>query len=292
MRGLGAEVLVAPPTTKATLDLGSMLDDVCLPVKVYFGHVLELYRQVDYIFAPRIVSVAAGQYSCPQIIGMPDLLRSNIDGLPPMIDVGVNLRQGRRSLMQAVASVGRIFGKNWLASLYAWCRACRRPAAPPLPRPGRAAAAGAADTSPAVARLRVGLIGHPYIIYDQQISMGIIDKLDSLKVDVVTPEMVDRRQAEAAARLLDKKIFWSTSSRAAGAALALLCAAPPVAGLIFMTSFSCGPDALIGELIKQRAQTHNIPCLLLTMDEHTAEAGFLTRLEAFTDMLHRREKRA
>ncbi|WP_425061410.1 hypothetical protein SCACP_27400 [Sporomusa carbonis] len=278
LRELGAEVVVAGDTTKATLDHGSVLDEVCLPVKVYFGHVYELYKKVDYLFSPRVISVAAGQYTCPKIIGMPDMLRSNIDNLPPVINVNVNLRQNNRSLYEAIVSVGRTLGRGAIPSLYAWYRAWKHRHQLPT--------AYQSD----IKRQRIGLIGHSYIIYDRQISMNIINKLRDIGFDVITPEMVSNRQATAAAKVLGKKIFWSNSHHMAGAALALMQSAQPVNGLIFMTSFSCGPDALIGELINQRAQSLNIPCLLLTVDEHTAEAGFITRLEAFTDMLVRRKR--
>jgi hypothetical protein len=35
---LGAEVVVSGETTKAMLNYGGILDEVCLPVKAYFGH--------------------------------------------------------------------------------------------------------------------------------------------------------------------------------------------------------------------------------------------------------------
>jgi predicted nucleotide-binding protein (sugar kinase/HSP70/actin superfamily) len=62
-----------------------------------------------------------------------------------------------------------------------------------------------------------------------------------------------------------------------------------IQGIIFMTCFACGPDALVGELIRQQACQQNIPCMQLSLDEHTAEAGLITRLEAFTDMVKRRQ---
>jgi predicted nucleotide-binding protein (sugar kinase/HSP70/actin superfamily) len=278
LQELGAEVIVTGDTTKATLDYGSVLDEVCLPVKAYFGHVCQLYKEVDYLFAPRVISVAAGQYTCPKIIGMPDMLRSNINQLPPVLDVNVNLRQNKRSLYQAIVSVGHTLGRGAIPSLYAWYRAWKYRYQQQTLYQGE------------TERQRVGLIGHPYIIYDRQLSMDIVNKLQGFGVDVITPEMVSSREAAAAAKILGKKIFWSNSHHMAGAALALMQSGHPVNGLIFMTSFSCGPDTLIGELINQHAQSLNIPCMLLAVDEHTAEAGFITRLEAFTDMLVRRKK--
>lgn len=275
LKELGAEVVISGDTTRATLDSGSALDEVCLPVKVAFGHVQEIMQQVDYLFIPRVVSVSEGQYTCPKIIGMPDLLRTNIPGLPPIIDINVNLRQSRRNLYKAVVEAGRILGKGPVRSLYAWYRAVRRPKK-------QENAGGDSE------HRKIALIGHPYIIHDPQVSMDVLNRLRKLDMDVVTPEMVNDGEVEAAAKILHKKMFWTYSHRMLGAALALMKEPRPVDGLIFMTSFSCGPDALTAELIDQHAQSQSIPYMLLTVDEHTAEAGFVTRLEAFTDMLKRR----
>lgn len=273
---LGAEPVISRPTSKATLDYGSVLDEVCLPVKVYFGHVCEIYRQVDYLFSPRLVSVAARQYTCPKIIGMTDMLRSNIKQLPPVIDVNVDLRRHPCGLYQAVVSVGRILGKSPVNSIAAWYNTWRN-------RQRRLIAT--ADSG----RQRIGLIGHPYILHDRQISMNVVEKLQNFGFSVETPESVGCQQSRQAVKGW-KQIFWSSSQHMAGAALVFMQGLRPVDGLIFLTSFSCGPDTLIGELIRRRAESLNIPFMLLTIDEHTAEAGFDTRLEAFTDMLIRKQQ--
>lgn len=273
---LGAEVIVSGETSKKTLQYGSALDEVCLPVKAYFGHAYEVSHNVDYLFVPRIVSTAKGKYTCPEIIGLPDMLRSNIPNLPKLIEVTVNLRNDWRNLYQAVTNVGKILNAGAAASLYAWYQAWR---------------SVQQQTSLPIANsesLSIGLIGHPYIIYDRQISMNVLDKLSNLGINVVTPDMVDIDQAQNSATCLDKEIFWCYCSDLVGAAFALMQSAQ-VNGVILMSPFSCGPDSLIGEIIKGHAQSLNIPFMLLTIDEHTAEAGFITRLEAFTDMLGRRQ---
>jgi len=277
LQALGTEVVVTGDTTKTTINCGSALDEVCLPVKAYFGHVCQVYRQVDTLFIPRVISVAAGQYTCPKIIGMPDMIRNNVRNLPPVIDVNINLRSSNRGLYQAIVEAGRALGRSAIPSLHAWYQAWRQAKQPALLNQVNGSGT------------RIGLIGHPYIIYDRLLSMNIIGKLRGYDMEVITPEAVEPCCAAAAANSLNKKIFWANSSYMAGAALALMQSAPPVDGIIFITSFPCGPDTLIGELIYQRAQTLNIPCMLLSVDEHTAEAGFVTRLEAFTDMLKRRK---
>ena len=57
-----------------------------------------------------------------------------------------------------------------------------------------------------------------------------------------------------------------------------------------LTAFGCGPDSLMVERITRYAKRLKKPLLNLTVDEHTGEAGFITRIEAFTDMLFRKKR--
>ena len=61
-------------------------------------------------------------------------------------------------------------------------------------------------------------------------------------------------------------------------------------GLITLNAFGCGPDSLMIERIMRKAKELGKPMLSLTIDEHTGEAGFITRLEAFIDMLYRKKR--
>ena len=65
---------------------------------------------------------------------------------------------------------------------------------------------------------------------------------------------------------------------------------PNIDGLLSLTAFGCGPDSLMIERITRYAKKYRKPLLNLTVDEHTGEAGFVTRLEAFTDMLFRKKR--
>lgn len=275
LRQLGAEVIISDDTTRAIMDNGSNLDEVCLPVKAAVGHVHELCGKVDFLFMPRMVSVSEGQYMCPKIIGLSDLMRANIDNLPPIIDVDINLRQRKGSLYRAISDIGRILGKGPLQSFYAWHIA-------------KQAKCSSVNITEGNGYKKVALIAHPYILHDRQLSMDVIERLNKLNLDVITPEMVETSRADSAAETIGKKLFWSLSHHMAGAAISVMQPPKPVDGVIFLTSFSCGPDALTSELISQQAHARSIPYMLLTVDEHTAEAGFVTRLEAFTDMLKRR----
>jgi predicted nucleotide-binding protein (sugar kinase/HSP70/actin superfamily) len=56
-------------------------------------------------------------------------------------------------------------------------------------------------------------------------------------------------------------------------------------GAIEISSFACGCDAVLKEFVEKKFKEKKIPFLYLIIDEHTGEAGFQTRLEAFVDTI-------
>lgn len=316
---LGAEIVVSGPSTKAVLNRGVQLcvEDACLPVKLAFGHVWELLGKVDYLFLPRLVSVVNREYICPKFLGFPDMVRQTIPGLPPVIDVNVNQYRHRKGLFNAfreagtylTANVARIYlaYRQGLAALKSYRELLeggllpgeamalpgrtgfrgQGPASGKQTLPEKDCAGRAGQNLPGQEQKPVvGVIGHPYNLYDSLISMNILKRLAQARVKVVTadqlPETVVRREAAN----LPKRLFWTLNQRITGAAFYFL-QDSRVRGLLQITSFGCGPDSMIGELITRRARyVGAVPLLNLVLDEHSGEAGVLTRLEAFLDMVH------
>ncbi len=58
-----------------------------------------------------------------------------------------------------------------------------------------------------------------------------------------------------------------------------------IAGVIEISSFGCGCDAVIKEFVEKTFKQNKIPFLYLMIDEQAGEAGIQTRLEAFLDTL-------
>jgi predicted nucleotide-binding protein (sugar kinase/HSP70/actin superfamily) len=57
-------------------------------------------------------------------------------------------------------------------------------------------------------------------------------------------------------------------------------------------AFGCGPDSLMMDMVRrQSARLKTSTFMSLTLEEHTAEAGIATRVEAFLDMIQRRKRR-
>ena len=62
-------------------------------------------------------------------------------------------------------------------------------------------------------------------------------------------------------------------------------------GIIHISPFTCMPEIMSQNIFPTMRMDHDIPILALIMDEQTGKAGYITRLEAFVDLM-RRKKRA
>ncbi|MGI5860224.1 MAG: CoA protein activase [Tepidanaerobacteraceae bacterium] len=61
-------------------------------------------------------------------------------------------------------------------------------------------------------------------------------------------------------------------------------------GVIHLLPFTCMPEIVAKSAIPRVSQQYCIPVMTVILDEHSAETGFRTRLEAFTDMIcHNKE---
>ncbi len=295
---LGAEVVVSSKTTKAILDKGvkHSVDDACLPVKIFFGHVLDLKDRVDYLFMPRMVSVEKKAYICPKFLGLPDMIRYNVPDLPAIIDVTVNMSRREKNLYNSFVEAGKIFTGNSFTIRKAYKRGCeeldkfiRLNQLGFMPHESIAqmekglVAQNFAPHRPG--NMTIALIGHGYNIYDTYISMNVIDKLRDMGVRVVTSDNLATDIIEEKSGELPKQLFWTLGKRMIGSAFHFM-RSDSIDGIIHVASFGCGPDSFTGEIIERHLRRRGtLPFLNLTVDEHTGEAGVITRLEAFVDMI-------
>ncbi|OGI00739.1 MAG: hypothetical protein A2Y25_11690 [Candidatus Melainabacteria bacterium GWF2_37_15] len=63
-----------------------------------------------------------------------------------------------------------------------------------------------------------------------------------------------------------------------------------VDGLIHVSPFTCMPEIVSQNIFPRMKQDGVLPILALVLDEQTGRAGFVTRLEAFVDLMKRRKR--
>lgn len=293
---LGAEIVVSPKTNGRTLDGGVRVtvDEACLPIKLLHGHVLELRDGVDLLFLPRLVSIERRAFICPKLMGLPDMVRQSIDNLPPLIDTCFNLHRREKNLGRAFREIGAYFSRRSgrIARALQAAQAEQQKyknlvQGGMLPTAALAAWENGGDEPcvSAPAALRIGVLGHPYIIYDDYVNQRLLTKLNAAGAAVVTADMLPDTAIRAGTGKLSKQLFWTLGKQNLGAAYSFLDSGG-VDGIIHLAAFGCGPDSLVGELVEIRAKKQTkIPFMLINIDEHTGEAGMDTRLEAFLDMI-------
>jgi predicted nucleotide-binding protein (sugar kinase/HSP70/actin superfamily) len=288
---IGAEVVPSPETTKEILDKGVFycIDDACLPVKVCHGHAYSLRDKADYIMLPRLTSVSKKEYICPKFGGLPEMVKYSVPELPPIIDTEVNMLKSPRGLSKALHNIAyRLKVRNPFKINKAIDTALKVHNEFKSKVGKGACPDRVIDSKPQPAgsfRYTIGVVGHPYLLYDNFINMKLIHKLEGRAMKVITPEMIDPQIIDERCRELSKRMFWSSGKSLIGSALYIM-DNDSVDGLLLITAFGCGVDSLAGEFIENHARRYyKKPFMVLNVDEHTGDAGFNTRLEAFSDLM-------
>ena len=138
-------------------------------------------------------------------------------------------------------------------------------------------------------RLKIMLAGHSYLVQEEYASLNLLKRLQE-KADVVLAHHVENRDLETQLSGIRKKLFWSHAKQIYGAG-SQFAKDSTVDGIIYLTCFGCGTDSMIQELLAKNVREEHKPYMVITVDEHTGEAGLVTRLEAFLDMVERRKER-
>ena len=274
-------------------------EDSCLPMKLLVTHAMQLKEKVDHLFIPRLVSIHRTYIMCPKFRGAPDIVRLATGGNVSIVDETIDLRKGGISLLQTFLKIGEKLGATRQESKKAfreaensfskfqkdWMdRINRLPTRQlfemdiPTPSAGRKAP------------LRVAFIGHPYNLFDININKDLLTLTKSLGMEIITSDFLSEKEIDREVSDLSKEIYWSSGREIVGSLFHFLSSG--VDGVVFLTSFKCGIDALLQEFIKRRLKVRggsSIPLLVLSFDEHTGREGLTTRLEAFRDVMEQRK---
>ena len=304
---LNYDVVLSPPTNKGILDDGVRLavDDLCLPFKVYFGHVKWLLDKVDYLFIPRLMSFGKGNKFCPKFMGLPDMIKAvfSNNNLPYILEPVIENKNKFFPFHKSSLNIGRILGFNYIQIESAYWKALKKQrkfndlklkkytseeAIEGIKNEHSQKKRHFSSNKPTVV-----ILGHSYIINDRFMSMGLFDHLEDMGVQYITSEMLEEGKIEKASLAQGKTSFWYFNRHILGTAYYYLNNESNknfIDGLIQVTAFGCGPDSMISQLIDLRGKKEkDISILNINLDEHSGQAGLKTRLEAFIDLLERRK---
>ncbi len=283
---LGMEVVLSPKTNKKITHQGleAAVAEPCFPIQVAHGHFAHLLGTgVDCILVPNVIDSETDvrdikSYMCPWGQTLPFVLRRTplVEGredfvAAPMVHFRENLDFVEKELWNFAKpySIRRRRHKLAVRAGFTAQQLFREE----LDHAGREALA-ALDESGDVGII---LVGRPYNVMDQEINLGVPQKLKDYYGSNVIPIFFLPIEG-IGIRDINNNMFWNFGRKILQAAR--LTSQTKNLHLIYITNFKCGPDSYIKHYTTRAAVR---PYLTLQFDGHGNDAGIMTRCEAYLD---------
>jgi predicted CoA-substrate-specific enzyme activase len=282
---LGFPVVLTPKTTQqmAMLGIESMTSETCYPIKVFHGHVKSLIGHVGYVFLPTIINVPTPRpeetgFHCPLVQGSQYMVTAALNIhreslLSPTVclndpvdrivmdlhrdlkrPLGLSRRQVDRAFQRALDAQHTFelelleLGRSFKQSL----------------QPGD---------------LWVAVTGRPYNLHDERLNLHLGQNLAKLGIKAVPHDLLDTGNVD----LSDfPNMYWGLGAQILRTAKTVKQCSNAYG--MHITNFSCGADSFLEHFYRHVMKPK--PYLILELDEHSAVAGMLTRLEAFRGVIH------
>ncbi len=281
---LGFQPVITPPTNPRISKIGieSIVTETCYPVKISHGHVKELIGKTRYIFLPTMINMTTPSSSevgfyCPMVQSNSYMLRSALrikkdHLLDPIVhmkydnstlsvelheQLSKKLKINRKKILNAI-EYGREKQEEFQRELY---------------KKGEEIINQISSDE----HLLI-VTGRPYNLYDERLNLRLGQNLSKIGFNAIPLDFIDLSSVD----LSDfPSMYWGLGSRILRAAR-LVSMTPNYFGL-HLTNFSCGADSFIEHFYKYIMGDK--PYLILELDEHSAVAGVMTRLEAFRNVI-------
>ena len=281
---LGFPVLMSPRTTNKLAFLGveNVVSEVCFPVKVFHGHVRHLMDRAQYLFLPNVVNGPVPQqdeigYFCPLVQSSQYMSRSALN-IPDsrLIRPSLFLKEDPQNQIFAFE---KAFPKGLRPKRDELERALSRAMSRQAEFKRRLIEAGKEILSSIDPVEPVWIVtGRPYNLYDDRLNLQLGKQLAKLGIKAVPMDMVDSDSEDMADF---KHMFWGLGARIIRTAK-MISRTPNWYG-VHLTNFSCGADSFIEHFYRHLLADK--PSLILELDEHSAVAGLLTRVEAYRNVV-------
>jgi len=286
---LGFKVVFSDATNKKIIRDGveNIIVESCFPIKLAHGHILNLINKgIKNIFIPSIINLKspskhiANTFACPYAQSIPYTVKASIDfdafgvrPLTPVVYFGMgdettlkNLKAFGKTVKRSSRAIKKAFhvAKEAQALFYERCLDA-----------GRRFLSSVKEDEKVMA-----LIGRPYNSCDPGANLNIHKKLIDLGVKPVPLDMLPLMEGVEEDEDL-RDMYWGYGQKILRAAK-IVKKHDNFYG-VYITNFGCGPDSFITHFFKKTIKGK--PFLQLEIDEHSADAGIITRLEAFLDSI-------
>lgn len=274
---LDFEVIISPKTNKEILDLGTKYayDEMCLSLKNYIGHVAYLKDKVDYIVVPRIDNYGYNDQTCTNFLATYDIINNLFN--VKILNYNINLVK-KQDELKGFINMAKSLKINTYKAKEAYTKAKMND----LNKEFKIERENLLKLESN--DLKILVIGHPYNIYDEYIGGPILKILKENKAIPIYSNEFNKTKANKLSKKLSKNLYFKFSKENIGT---ILMCKDKIDGILFITTFPCGPDSLANELVIRKL---DIPYLNIIVDDIDSMTGFETRIESFIDIVKERKK--
>jgi predicted CoA-substrate-specific enzyme activase len=286
--GLGYRVVLSDPTNKELIRKGveNVVAETCFPIKASHGHILNLLEKgVKKIFLPSVVNLKPSHpeipnsAACPYAQSFPytvpasiDFKKADVEILQPVLRFGF----GRKHLEETLVKFGRTLHRESAQVKKALRKAERFQARfyQSLLNRGKEIL----DQIGTDEKVMV-IVGRPYNSCDSGVNLDLPKKLRDMGILAIPMDFLPLESVNPSEEI--REMYWRYGQRILAAGKIIQ--EDPRLYAVYITNFSCGPDSFISHFYRDLSKGK--PYLQLEIDEHSADAGAITRCEAFLDSL-------
>ncbi len=282
--GLGYRVVLSEHTNRTLINraLEATVAETCFPAKVALGHIQDLIdKKVDILFMPSFIrfpdSGEQGKYAqaCPYAQALPYIARTSvrfdaIKAIEPVLYL-----QDERHFSKSMQTVGALLGKG----------RAEVKRAQQLAHQAQEQFLHAVEErgSSVLSAIKTGeralvLLGRSYNTCDPGVNLNLPAKIRDLGMQVIPMDFLPLRSVDLSGF---ENMYWRSGRKIMAAARFIR--DHPGLYPVYLTNFGCGPDSFITHFFRE--EMAGKPFLQLEIDEHSADAGAITRIEAFMDSL-------
>ncbi|MFC1941640.1 acyl-CoA dehydratase activase [Chloroflexota bacterium] len=295
---LGFQVVLSDPTNRHIIRQGveNIVEEPCLPIKLAHGHVLNLLeKEPDIIFLPvqctmeKLLDDFAKSWNCPLTQSLGFLLLSS-----PRIKEALTTPAGKIiTILNPVMHPDR--GRPWLKKILR--KAARDAGISSSGLIDKAIQAGFESFDSfndwqqtrgqeVLTQLKpdekaIVIIGRAYNTYDEAMTLNLSEKLRDLNILAIPLDFLPHKSMAKEVSAAHPNMYWKAGQKILCAAV-MIARDPRLFGL-YVTNFACGPDSFLVKFFSK--ETEGKPFLTIEIDEHSADAGIITRCEAFIDTI-------
>ena len=270
---LGYKIIVSDITTKETIENGKIfsIDESCLSSKIFLGHVYNLKNKCDYILIPRVCDYGKGEKVCVRFNATYDTVKNLFKDIN-ILEYNLETTKHSPEFISLI-KLGIKLKNNPIKVVISYIKAKIKE------KQYEKYKIKEQKLKLKSKKKKILLVSHPYNTYDNYIGTPIINLLKKFNIEILYSDNIDKKLSKKYAKSLSPTLYWTYSKEIIGS---IEYYKKYIDGIIFITSFPCGPDSLVNELLIRKV---TIPTLNLIIDELTNETGIETRIESFIDII-------